>query len=99
MQQLHPVILSSLRSIYNEKYSQFSCERILSINERVAIKNRNNKARPVGAIHGAKYFEITIGLCRPDGESVELYIKNDTGSVQYHLAGFKKTSADSRKND
>lgn len=70
LQQLHPIIVSSLNNIYKEKYSQFSCERILSINERVTMKNSYNKARPVDAIHGAKYFEITIGLCRPDGDYV-----------------------------
>jgi hypothetical protein len=99
LQQLHPVIMSSLMDIYKETYSQFSCERILTINERVTIKNKHSKARPVDAIHGEKYFEITIGLCRPNGEYLELYLKNDTVTAQYYLVDYNRTSADSRKND
>lgn len=41
LQQLHPVIVSSLRDIYNEEYSQYGCERIISINERITIENKD----------------------------------------------------------
>ena len=34
LQQLHPVVYSSLQGIYHEKYAQYKCIRIVSINER-----------------------------------------------------------------
>ncbi|SFM46803.1 hypothetical protein SAMN03159341_1364 [Paenibacillus sp. 1_12] len=89
LQQLHPVIMTALRNIYKEEYSQYGCERIISINERLTIKNTDHRARPVDAIHGAKYFEITIVVCRTDAENVELILKNDTATAQYYLSGYK----------
>jgi hypothetical protein len=91
LQQLHPIIVSSLRDIYKEEISQYGCERIISINERITTKNKDNKARPVDAIHGAKFFEVTIVICRPNGENVELILKNDTVKAQYYLVRYKIT--------
>ncbi len=89
LQQLHPVIIASLRQIYNEEYSQYGCERIISINEQITMKYKDNKARPVDAIHGAKYYEITIVICRPNAEEVELILKNDTVTAQYYLLRYR----------
>lgn len=89
LQQLHPVIVSSLREIYNEKYSQFENERIISINERVTVKNKDINARAVDAIHGAKYFEITIMLSRPNSEMVELILSNEKTPAHYYLVNYK----------
>lgn len=99
LQQLHPVIVSSLREIYNEEYSQYGCERIISINERITMKYKDNKARPVDAIHGAKYFEITIVICRPNAEDVELILKNDTVTAQYYLVGYKIVPSNKKKTE
>lgn len=96
LQQLHPVIVSSLRDIYKEEYTQFGCERIISINERITIKNKDKKAMPAEAIHGAKYFEITIAICRPNAENIELFLKNDTATAQYYLVGYKIISFDKK---
>jgi hypothetical protein len=89
LQQLHQVIQSSLKDIYQEAYSQYQCERIISINERVTLNKKDNKARPVDAIHGARYFEITMVICTPNSENVELMVKNDTATAQYYLVGYK----------
>jgi hypothetical protein len=89
LQQLHPVIVSSLRELYKEEISQYGCARIVSINERITTKNKDNKARPFDLIHGAKFFEITIVICRPNGENIELILKNDTVNTQYYLVGYK----------
>jgi hypothetical protein len=98
LQQLHPVIVSSLRNIFKEKYSQYGCERIVSINERITTKNKDNKARPVDAIHGAKFFEITIVICRPNGENVELILKNDTVNSQYYLVRYNIVPSDKKRS-
>ncbi|WP_409343375.1 hypothetical protein [Paenibacillus sp. MBLB4367] len=89
IQQLRPVIISSLKEIFNEEYTQFNCEKILSINERVTFNKNKEKSRPVDAIHGAQYFEIKIALCRPDGHTVEMDLRNDTAYAQYYLVGYK----------
>ncbi|MEC0206796.1 hypothetical protein P4H39_29740 [Paenibacillus lautus] len=85
LQQLYPVIRSSLQDIYKESYPAFGCERILSINERTTMKEDNQQASPVDAVHGASYFEITVGLCKGSGEKIELRFKNDTPTAQYYL--------------
>lgn len=90
LQQLHPAVQASLQSIYHEKYSQYSCEHIVSINERVTASKKKAKAKPVDAIHGQKYFIITVGLLRTNGEYVELYLKNDTAEARYYLLSYKK---------
>ncbi|THF82650.1 hypothetical protein [Cohnella fermenti] len=77
LQQLHPAIVESLRGTYRERYVQFGCERIASINERGTAKRHADPARPVDAVHGAKFFEITVSICRPNGERVELDMRND----------------------
>lgn len=89
LQQLKPVIMNSLQKIYNEKYSQFNCERVLSINERFTIKKAKDKATPVDAIHGAQYFEIWIDLCRPDGDRVQILLKNDGHNGGYQIITYK----------
>ncbi|WP_173192894.1 hypothetical protein [Paenibacillus alginolyticus] len=89
LQQLKPVIMSSLKEIFKEEYSQFNCEKILSINEGVTLNKNKEKARPVDAIHGAQYFEIKIALCRPDGHTVEMNLRNDTANAQYYLVEYK----------
>lgn len=85
LQLLYPVIRSALQDIYKETYPAFGCERILSINERTTMKEDNQQARPVDAVHGASYFEITVGLCKGSGEKIELRFKNDTPTAQYYL--------------
>lgn len=90
LQQLHHTIESSLRNIYEEQYSQYQHERIISINERVTTTNKQQKVTAVDAIHGQKYFEITVGLVRANGEYVELSLKNDTATAQYYLVSYKK---------
>ncbi|MCA0755914.1 hypothetical protein KP806_12725 [Paenibacillus sp. N4] len=88
LQQLNPIIMKSLRGIYHEKYSQFNCEQILSINERFTLNNHKDKAMPVDAIHGGQYFEIWVDICRPDGDHVHMLLKND-GSDDYYLDTYK----------
>ncbi|NOU94926.1 hypothetical protein GC093_17105 [Paenibacillus sp. LMG 31456] len=90
LQQLHPIIQSSLNSIYNEKYSQVRCTRVMSIHERITISKHGVETKPVDAIHGAKYFEIRVGLVRKNDEYVELRLKNDTASAQYYLVNYSK---------
>ncbi|MCR8636572.1 hypothetical protein NV381_35905 [Paenibacillus sp. N5-1-1-5] len=90
LQELHTEIESSLNSIYSEKYSQFQCARIVSINERLTVSKQGTKSKPVDAIHGAKYFEINVGLLRKNDEYVELRLKNDTASAQYYLVNYSK---------
>ncbi|MDQ0896441.1 MULTISPECIES: hypothetical protein [unclassified Paenibacillus] len=90
LQQLHPVVYSSLQSIYHEQYTQYKCIRIVSINERVTASRKRAKELPVDAIHGQKYFEITVGILRSTGEYVELNLKNDTVSALYYLVNYKK---------
>lgn len=85
LQQLYPIIRSSLQDIYRETYPAFGCERIVSINERTTMAEDNQQARPVDAMHGASYFEITVGLCKESGEKIELRFKNDTPTAQYYL--------------
>jgi hypothetical protein len=89
LQQLHQVIVFAHRDIYKEGTSQYISARIISINERTTIKNKDKIARPVDAVHGAKYFEIIIVICRPNGENVELFLKNDTKTSQYYLVSYK----------
>jgi hypothetical protein len=89
LQQLKPEIISSLKEIFKEEYSQFNCEKILSINERVTNNENIGKSRPVDAVHGAQYFEIKIVLCRPDGHTVEMDLRNDTANAHYYLVGYK----------
>lgn len=79
LQQLYPVIRSSLQDIYKESYPAFGCERILSINERTTMKEDNQQASPVDAVH------FTVGLCKGSGEKIELRFKNDTPTAQYYL--------------
>lgn len=88
LQQLYPVIRSSLQDIYNEAYPSFGCERIISINERTTMAEDGRHASPVDAMHGATYFEITVGLCKGSGEKIELRLKNDTPTAQYYLDVF-----------
>lgn len=85
LQQLYPVIRSSLQDIFHETYPSFGCERILSINERTTVTEDDHHASPVDAMHGASYFEITVGLCKGSGEKIELRFKNDTPTAQYYL--------------
>jgi hypothetical protein len=85
LQQLYPVIRSSLQDILHETYPSFGCERILSINERTTVTEDDHHASPVDAMHGASYFEITVGLCKGSGEKIELRFKNDTPTAQYYL--------------
>jgi hypothetical protein len=89
LQQLHFVIVSSLKEIYKEKYPQYGCGRITQINERVTVKRKEKKASPVDAMHGATFFEITVVLCRPNKDNVELILKNDTATAQYYLLSYK----------
>lgn len=89
LQQLKPVIMKSLREIYKEQYSQFNCEQILSINERLTINKNKEEATSVDAIHGAQYFEIVVSLCRPDGNRIQMFFKNDTVNAQYYLVSYK----------
>ncbi|SEB86282.1 hypothetical protein SAMN05443246_2164 [Paenibacillus sp. GP183] len=89
LQQLHSVIVSSLKDIYKEKYPQFGCSRITLINERVTVKRKDKKASPVDAMHGATFFEITVVICRPNKDNVELILKNDTATAQYYLLSYK----------
>ncbi|MGG1878916.1 hypothetical protein ABDI30_15285 [Paenibacillus cisolokensis] len=89
LQQLKPEIIASLNMIFKEKYSKFDQEQILSINERVTANMKSEKARPVDAIHGTQYFEIKISLCRPDGRTVEMDLRNDTIDARYHLVGYR----------
>lgn len=49
------------------------------------MKEDNQQASPVDAVHGASYFEITVGLCKGSGEKIELRFKNDTPTAQYYL--------------
>lgn len=88
LQQLYPVIRSSLQEIYHETYPSFACERILSINERTTMTEEEEHASPVDAMHGGTYFEITVGLCKGSGEEIELRFKNDTPTGQYVLNMF-----------
>jgi hypothetical protein len=90
LQQLHYTIVSSLQNIYKEQISQYRNEHIISINERVTTTNKQKNTQPVDAIHGQKYFEITVGLVRPNGEYVVLNLKNDTAAAQYYLVSYKK---------
>ncbi|MDR6555054.1 hypothetical protein [Paenibacillus qinlingensis] len=90
LQQLHPVVYSSLQSIYHEQHTQYKCIRIVSINERVTALRKRAKELPVDAIHGQKYFEITVGILRSNSEYVELTLKNDTVSALYYLVNYKK---------
>ncbi|KOP65965.1 hypothetical protein AMS62_12495 [Bacillus sp. FJAT-18019] len=88
LQQLYPVIRSSLQEIYHETYPSFACERILSINKLTTTTEEEHQASPVDAMHGGRYFEITVGLCKGSGEKIELRFKNDTPTGQYVLNMF-----------
>ncbi|MGG3280610.1 hypothetical protein [Paenibacillus solani] len=88
LQHLYPVIRSSLQEIFHETYPSFACERILSINERTTITEEEHHASPVDAMHGGRYFEITVGLCKGSGEQIELRFKNDSPTGQYVLNMF-----------
>ena len=91
LQQLHPVIVASIKDIYKVQYATFNCEGITAINERVTIKDRNKDAIRADAIHGAMYFEITVSLCRVGAheDDVELYLKNDTPTGEFVLDGYR----------
>jgi hypothetical protein len=93
LQQLHPVIAASLKDIYKTQYATFRCERISSINERVTVKNQDKGSVRADAIHGAKYFEITVSLCDVgvNEDDVELHLKNDSSTALYYLVGYKIT--------
>jgi hypothetical protein len=91
LQELHPVVVKFLNRLYQEKFSQFGCERIEFIHDRVTAKLKKEHAHPVDALHGATYFEITVGLCRPNGERVELYLSNISGASRYRVTGYKIT--------
>ncbi|GMK44629.1 hypothetical protein [Paenibacillus glycanilyticus] len=93
LQELNPVIKSSLQMIYNEKYPQFNCERIISINEHFTLKKNRSRALPVDAIHGAQYFEIAVELCKTDGERVQLLLKNDSPDGSYAMKDHKIIAA------
>ncbi|MGO4106282.1 hypothetical protein [Paenibacillus sp. YAF4_2] len=89
LQQLRPVIVKSLREIYKENVQQYNCEQVLSINERVTTTKNKDKAIRVDAIHGAQYFEILVGLCRPEGTRIEMLFKNDTADAQFYLINYR----------
>ncbi|NIK71877.1 MULTISPECIES: hypothetical protein [unclassified Paenibacillus] len=93
LQELNPVIKSSLQQIYNERYPQFNGERIISINEHFTIKKNGSRTLPVDAIHGAQYFEIEVELSRPDGERIQLLLKNDGPDNSYALKAYKIIAA------
>ncbi|WP_079909360.1 hypothetical protein [Paenibacillus sp. 32352] len=93
LQQLHPLIQSTLQSIYQESLSQYDCAHILSINERITSSNQDVKASPVDAIHGQAYFELIVGVRRSGGEYIELTFINDTASGQYDLKTYKQSMA------
>ncbi|GAE06333.1 hypothetical protein JCM10914_2486 [Paenibacillus sp. JCM 10914] len=83
------MIRSSMQEIFHEQYPFFACERIESLNEQVTMKEEGNHARAVDAMHGAHYFTITVSVCKTSGETVELYLKNDTSTAAYYLEGFR----------
>lgn len=91
IQQLHSVIVASLKGIYKTEYATFGCEKISSINERITVKSKDKGSIRADAIHGAKYFEITIGLCNVGikKDNVVLYLKNDSPTAGYYLVSYK----------
>lgn len=88
LQQLHPLITKSLQDIYKEKYSQYKCEKILTINERFTISKKKESVMTVDALHGGRYFDILVGICRPDGQRLQLLFKNDTPNSKYYLVTY-----------
>ncbi|GLI05163.1 hypothetical protein YDYSG_11930 [Paenibacillus tyrfis] len=91
LQQLHSVIVASLKDIYMTEYATFNCERISNINEKVTVKSKDKGSIRADALHGAKYFEITVSLCNVGvkKDNVELYLKNDTPTAEFYLVGYK----------
>ncbi|CAM3602388.1 hypothetical protein PALU110988_30195 [Paenibacillus lupini] len=89
LQQLRPVIVKSLREIYKESFQQYNCEQVLSINERFTTTKNKDKAIRVDAIHGGQYFEILVGICRPDGTRIEMLLKNDSVDAQFYLVTYR----------
>ncbi|MEC0211073.1 hypothetical protein P4H70_19220 [Paenibacillus ehimensis] len=90
LQQLHSVIISSLKDIYKTEDATFHCERISNINERVTVKRIDKGSIRADALHGAKYFEITVSLCNVGvkKDHVELYLKNDSPTAEFYLVGY-----------
>ncbi|MCM3273519.1 hypothetical protein [Paenibacillus elgii] len=96
LQQLHSVIVASLKDIYKTGYATFNCERITNINEKVTVKRKDNGTIRADALHGAKYFEITVSLCNVGvkKDNVELYLKNDTPTAKFYLVSYSITPKD-----
>ncbi|GMX63972.1 hypothetical protein Elgi_33400 [Paenibacillus elgii] len=96
LQQLHSVIVASLKDIYMTEYATFNCERISNINEKVTVKSKDKGSIRADALHGAKYFEITVSLCNVGvkKDNVELYLKNDTPTAEFYLVGYIITPKD-----
>lgn len=63
LQQLHSSIVSALKSIYKTEYVMFGCKQISSINTLVTLKNQDKEIIRADAMHGGRYFELTISLC------------------------------------
>ncbi|TYP69552.1 hypothetical protein [Paenibacillus methanolicus] len=100
LQQLDPVVRSAIGGIYREAYPQYGCERIAAINERVTARRVRERAHPVDAMHGARYYAIAVRVCRPKGDQLELWLRNDTVSAQYYLTGYRYlTQAELRAED
>lgn len=93
LQELNPIIKDSLQSIYKEKFTPFTSESILSINERFTMKKDKDKIISVDSVHGAQYFEIWIDLCKPDGDHIQLLLKNDGPEGNYKMVTFKIVEA------
>ncbi|WP_282940525.1 hypothetical protein [Paenibacillus sp. RC67] len=91
LQQLHSVIVASLKTIYSTEFATYSCERISSINELITQKIKDEGSIRVDAIHGAKYFEISVSLCSVGvkKDDVELYLKNDSPTADYYMVGYR----------
>ena len=98
LQQLHSSIVSALKSIYKTEYIMIGCKQISSINSLVTLKNKDKESKSISAdaMHGGKYFELTISLCDvgPEEDYVELYFKNDSAGANYYLVHYKITPKD-----
>ncbi|MFB9331107.1 hypothetical protein ACFFSY_34670 [Paenibacillus aurantiacus] len=90
LQQLDPVVRTAIGRIYRETYPQYGCERIVAINERVTTKQHRQPSLPVDAVHGARYYDITVRVCRPQGEQLDLRLWNDTVTAQYYLTCYRQ---------
>ncbi|MFB0842647.1 hypothetical protein [Paenibacillus oleatilyticus] len=98
LQQLHTVIVTSLKEIYKTENVTFNCERISNINEKVTVKRKDKRSIRADALHGAKYFEITVSLCNVGvkQDNVELYLKNDTPTAEFYLVSYRLTPANAK---